>query len=113
MDIHIIIYILETYWYTKITTAGMNLISPSSPCHGSTLVLRFLHSISDIENSIVGVPPKLAGMIKPLIEKVDPDVVCFGCVLFEVSPYSPRPSLYFIDLYAFPSRSRHFLSLLL
>lgn len=48
------------------------------------LLLFFFFSLSDMENSLIGTQPYLAQIMKPLIDKVDPDIVCFGCVLFEV-----------------------------
>ena len=52
----------------------------------NTMTYLFLHtsSLSEMENVLVGSIPYLASFMKPLMDKVDPEVVCFGCVLYEV-----------------------------
>jgi hypothetical protein len=58
-----------------------------------------LNSLTDMENALVGCAPYLASFMKPLMDKVDPEVVCFGCVLFEVCTRSLRRIIINVDTY--------------
>eukprot|EP00026_Physarum_polycephalum_P002131 Phypoly_transcript_02135.p1 GENE.Phypoly_transcript_02135~~Phypoly_transcript_02135.p1 ORF type:complete len:521 (-),score=100.45 Phypoly_transcript_02135:508-2070(-) len=52
---------------------------------GNVLVDDNSCCLSEVENVLVGCVPYLASFMKPLMDKVDPDVVCFGCVLYEMA----------------------------
>ena len=75
--------------------AGNVLVDPPRRC-----------TITDIENNVLGLAPRHAGVIRELAAKgVEPDVACFACVLYEMAAGAELTTLQQADVLLSPTSS--------